>query len=62
MPALNPRAALAARLQRAVAKAFGEEHANVDAMVRRSERADFQAWLKDFRCTTSPIADTLRTS
>ncbi len=24
--------------------------------------ADFQAWLKDFRCTTSPIADTLRTS
>ena len=43
LPALNPRAALAARLQRAVAKAFGEEYANVDAMVRRSERADFQA-------------------
>jgi arginyl-tRNA synthetase len=40
---LNPRVALAARLQHAVAKAFGEEHANVDAMVRRSERADFQA-------------------
>ncbi|HUQ50983.1 MAG TPA: arginine--tRNA ligase, partial [Gammaproteobacteria bacterium] len=38
-----PRAALAARLQRAVAKAFGPEHANVDAMIRRSERADFQA-------------------
>ena len=41
--ALDPRTALAARLQRAVAKAFGEEHAAVDAMVRRSERADFQA-------------------
>jgi arginyl-tRNA synthetase len=40
---LNPRTALAARLQRAVAKVFGEEHASIDAMVRRSERADFQA-------------------
>ena len=39
----DPRAVLAARLQAAVAKAFGAEHANVDPMVRRSERADFQA-------------------
>jgi arginyl-tRNA synthetase len=39
----DPRAVLAARLRRAVAQAFGEEYANVDAMVRRSERADFQA-------------------
>jgi arginyl-tRNA synthetase len=30
-------------LRHAVAKAFGPEHADVDAMVRRSERADFQA-------------------
>ena len=42
--ALNePRAALGARLQTAVAKAFGAEHSAVDPMVRRSERADFQA-------------------
>jgi arginyl-tRNA synthetase len=39
----NPRAVLGARLQAAVAKAFGAEHATVDAMVRRSDRADFQA-------------------
>ena len=41
--AADPRAALGARLQAAVAKAFGAEHAAVDPMVRRSERADFQA-------------------
>jgi arginyl-tRNA synthetase len=41
--AWDTRTALAARLQRAVAKAFGPEHATVDAMVRRSERADYQA-------------------
>jgi arginyl-tRNA synthetase len=34
---------LRARLGAAVAKAFGAEHANADPMVRRSERADFQA-------------------
>lgn len=34
---------IADRLQGAVAKAFGAEHASVDAMVRRSERADYQA-------------------
>jgi arginyl-tRNA synthetase len=34
---------LAARLQAAVGKALGAEHANADPMVRRSERADFQA-------------------
>jgi len=39
----DPRAALAARLQAAVGQAFGAEHAAVDPMVRRSERADFQA-------------------
>jgi arginyl-tRNA synthetase len=42
-PDLLPRTALALRLQRAVAKAFGAEHASVDPMIRRSERADFQA-------------------
>jgi arginyl-tRNA synthetase len=41
--ALDPRAVLGARLQAAVAKAFGDAHAGVDPMVRRSERADFQA-------------------
>jgi arginyl-tRNA synthetase len=39
----DPRTLLAARLQAAVRQAFGAEHAGVDAMVRRSERADFQA-------------------
>jgi arginyl-tRNA synthetase len=39
----DPRAALAGRLQNAVATAFGAEYASVDPMVRRSERADFQA-------------------
>jgi arginyl-tRNA synthetase len=39
----DPHAVLGARLQAAVGKAFGPEHASVDPMVRRSERADFQA-------------------
>jgi arginyl-tRNA synthetase len=39
----DPRAVLGARLQAAVAKAFGAEHLGLDPMVRRSERADFQA-------------------
>jgi arginyl-tRNA synthetase len=39
----DPRTVLAARLQAAVAKAFGAERVSVDPMVRRSERADFQA-------------------
>ena len=39
----DPRTVLGARLQAAVAKAFGADHAAVDPMVRRSERADFQA-------------------
>jgi arginyl-tRNA synthetase len=39
----EPRTVLSTRLQAAVAKAFGPEHAAVDAMVRRSERADYQA-------------------
>lgn len=39
----DPRADLAARLGAAVRAAFGAEYANVDPMVRRSERADFQA-------------------
>jgi arginyl-tRNA synthetase len=41
--ATDPRTLLAARLQIAVAQAFGAEHAAVDPMVRRSDRADFQA-------------------
>ena len=39
----DPRTVLAARLKAAVAAAFGAEHAAVDPMVRRSERADYQA-------------------
>ncbi|HSC14703.1 MAG TPA: arginine--tRNA ligase, partial [Gammaproteobacteria bacterium] len=39
----DPRTVLGARLQAAVAKAFGAEHLGLDPMVRRSERADFQA-------------------
>jgi arginyl-tRNA synthetase len=39
----DPRLILAERLQRAVAAAFGAEQANADPMVRRSERADYQA-------------------
>jgi arginyl-tRNA synthetase len=39
----DPRTVLGARLQSAVATAFGSEHETADAMVRRSERADFQA-------------------
>src|SRR5688572_16096927 len=39
----DPRTVLAARLRAAVAKAFGAEHLGIDPMVRRSERADFQA-------------------
>lgn len=37
------RTALETRLKAAVAKAFGAEHGAVDPMVRRSERADYQA-------------------
>ncbi len=39
----DPRTLLAARLQTAVAAAFGSDAAGVEAMVRRSERADYQA-------------------
>jgi arginyl-tRNA synthetase len=39
----DPRSVLAARLQRAVVAAFGAELADVDPMVRMSERADYQA-------------------
>jgi arginyl-tRNA synthetase len=39
----DPRSVLAARLQRAVAAAFGADRGNVDPMVRTSERADYQA-------------------
>jgi arginyl-tRNA synthetase len=38
-----PLAELAARFQSAVARAFGPEHAGIDPLVRRSDRADFQA-------------------
>ncbi len=39
----DPRTLLAARLQTAVAAAFGGDAAGVDATVRRSEHADYQA-------------------
>jgi arginyl-tRNA synthetase len=39
----TPLAALAAALKRAVIQAFGDAHAGIDPMVRRSERADYQA-------------------
>ena len=39
----DPRNLLAERLKAAVVAAFGAEHAGVDPMVRRSERADYQA-------------------
>ena len=42
-PSNEPRVVLATRLQAAVAAAFGPEHAGIDPMVRRSERADYQA-------------------
>jgi arginyl-tRNA synthetase len=39
----EPRSALGSRLRAAIVEAFGAEYASVDPMVRRSERADFQA-------------------
>jgi arginyl-tRNA synthetase len=39
----EPQSALAELLRTAVTTAFGREHAGVDPMVRRSERADYQA-------------------
>ena len=39
----DPRTILTERLEAAVVEAFGAEHAGVDPMVRRSERADYQA-------------------
>jgi len=39
----DPRNLLAERLRAAMAAAFGADHAAVDPMVRRSERADYQA-------------------
>jgi arginyl-tRNA synthetase len=39
----DPRTVLSERLQAAVAAAFGAEHGGSDPMVRRSERADYQA-------------------
>jgi arginyl-tRNA synthetase len=38
-----PLQELAGRFQQAVSRAFGPEHAGVDPLVRRSDRADFQA-------------------
>jgi arginyl-tRNA synthetase len=38
-----PLQELAERFQQAVARAFGPEHAELDPLVRRSDRADFQA-------------------
>jgi len=39
----SPQQELALRFQQAVAAAFGPEHAGIDPLVRRSDRADFQA-------------------
>jgi arginyl-tRNA synthetase len=39
----SPLQELAERFQQAVTSAFGPEHAGVDPLVRRSDRADFQA-------------------
>jgi arginyl-tRNA synthetase len=39
----SPQQELAERFQQAVSRAFGPEHAGVDPLVRRSDRADFQA-------------------
>ena len=39
----SPQLELAERFQQAVSSAFGPEHAGVDPLVRRSDRADFQA-------------------
>ena len=39
----DPRSLLAARLAAAVGAAFGSDYASTDPMVRRSERADYQA-------------------
>lgn len=39
----DPRNLLTERLKAAVVAAFGAEHAGIDPMVRRSERADYQA-------------------
>ncbi len=52
----EPQSALAALLRIAVTAAFGAEHAGVDPMVRRSERADYQADL------AMGLAKTLRQS
>ena len=39
----SPLQQLAERFRQAVSSAFGPEHAGVDPLVRRSDRADFQA-------------------
>jgi arginyl-tRNA synthetase len=52
----DPQSALAALLRAAVTAAFGAAHAGVDPMVRRSERADYQADL------AMGLAKTLRQS
>ena len=39
----SPLAELAARFRQAIIKAYGPTHADVDPLVRRSDRADFQA-------------------
>ena len=52
----EPQSALAALLRTAVTAAFGAEHAAVDPMVRRSDRADYQADL------AMGLAKTLRQS
>ncbi|HYQ14593.1 MAG TPA: arginine--tRNA ligase [Polyangiaceae bacterium] len=60
----SPLHELAERFQSAVARAFGPEHAGLDPLVRRSDRADFQANLamslgKSLKMPPRQVADKL---
>jgi arginyl-tRNA synthetase len=60
----SPLQEIAERFQHAVARAFGPEHAQLDPLVRRSDRADFQANLamslgKSLKMPPRQVADKL---
>jgi arginyl-tRNA synthetase len=60
----SPLHEIAERFQHAVARAFGPEHAQLDPLVRRSDRADFQANLamslgKSLKMPPRQVADKL---
>ncbi|HYP88592.1 MAG TPA: arginine--tRNA ligase, partial [Polyangiaceae bacterium] len=60
----SPLHELAERFQSAVTRAFGPEHAGLDPLVRRSDRADFQANLamslgKSLKMPPRQVADKL---